>query len=241
VLWNNRAGELWHTFVVYLRRHLAEALSLSRSRLSKVLRVEYAKVAEYQSRGLVHFHAVIRLDSPSGSAEPPPASTDMDTLCEAITNAARAARVHVPGHSQAIRWGTQLDLRPINYEGDDGWTDAKVARYIAKYATKGAETAGTVDRPFHTIAHLNRIRSLTDHARHMIRTCWNLHETHPHLKLRELDANARLRRSLLDQEPPLLDHSRHDAHRPSPLPSGSSPRAGQTGPTPARPVDRPRR
>ncbi|MFJ6675216.1 replication initiator [Actinosynnema sp. NPDC091369] len=185
VLWNNRAGELWHTFAVYLRRHLAEALGVSRSRLSKVLRVEYAKVAEYQSRGLVHFHAVIRLDGPSGPAEPPPASTDMDMLCEAITSAARTARVHVPGHSHAIRWGTQLDLRPINYEGDDGWTDAKVARYIAKYATKGAETAGTVDRPFRTISHLDRIRSLTDHARHMIRTCWDLHETHPHLKLRE--------------------------------------------------------
>lgn len=47
-LWNNRAEELWHVFTVYLRRNLAEMLGVPRSKLSKVLRVEYAKVAEYQ-------------------------------------------------------------------------------------------------------------------------------------------------------------------------------------------------
>lgn len=187
VLWNSRAGELWHTFTVYLRRHLAEAVGVSRSRLSSVLRVEYAKVAEYQARGLVHFHAVIRLDGREGPAEPPPFGVDMDLLCTAITRAAQASGVHVPGHKQPIRWGKQLDLRPIETAGDNGWTDAKVARYIAKYATKGAEAAGTVDRPLRTIAHLDRMRSLTNHARRMIKTCWELGDTEhfAHLNLRE--------------------------------------------------------
>lgn len=72
VLWNNRAGELWHMFMVYLRRNLAAILGVSRSKLSKVLRVEYAKVAEYQARGVVHFHAIIRLDGPEGPGAHPP-------------------------------------------------------------------------------------------------------------------------------------------------------------------------
>ncbi|MFE3109230.1 replication initiator [Kitasatospora indigofera] len=37
-----------------------------------VLRFSFAKVAEYQKRGLVHFHAVIRPDGPDGSTQPPP-------------------------------------------------------------------------------------------------------------------------------------------------------------------------
>jgi hypothetical protein len=176
VLWNNRAGELWHVFAVYLRRQLAEVLGVPRSRLGKVARVEYAKVAEYQSRDLVHFHAVIRLDGPAGPVEPPPATVDLDVLCEAITAAARATGVQMPGEiSRALRWGKQLDLRPIRAtEASGAWTDERVARYIAKYATKGAEASGTVNRPLRNVRHLDRIQGLTSHARRMIETCWEL-------------------------------------------------------------------
>ena len=34
--------------------------------------MQYAKVAEYQARGLVHFHALIRLDGPDGPGSPAP-------------------------------------------------------------------------------------------------------------------------------------------------------------------------
>lgn len=173
VLWNNRAGELWHVFTVYLRRQLAEMLGVPRSKLAETLRVEYAKVAEYQSRGLVHFHTVIRLDGPAGPAEPPPAAADAEVLCTAITTAAKATSVPTAG--QIIRWGNQLDLRPIEPATTGGnWTDERVARYIAKYATKGAEAAGTVNRPLRNIRNLDRIRGLTPHARTMIETCWGL-------------------------------------------------------------------
>jgi hypothetical protein len=161
-LWNNRAGELWHMFTVYLRRNLAEILGFSRSKLSKVLRVEYAKVAEYQIRGVVHFHAVIRLDGPEGPSAHPPIGAHTDALCDAITAAARAARIVIPaahGEPQRVlRWGTQLDLRPVAMDAE--WTDQKVARYIAKYATKGAEAAGTVNRPLRSIKHLDRVKGL---------------------------------------------------------------------------------
>ncbi|GLZ42450.1 replication initiator [Actinokineospora sp. NBRC 105648] len=179
ILWNNHAGKLWHVFTVYLRRHLAELLGVPRSKLSSYLRVEYAKVAEYQSRGLVHFHAVIRLDGPGGPTDPPP--LDTEALTDAISAAARAARVSLP--DRTLRWGKQLDIRPIS--SGSGWSDQQVARYIAKYATKGAEAAGTINRPLKTIKHLHRVRSLTPHARRMIETCWSLADTHPDRHLRD--------------------------------------------------------
>jgi replication initiator protein RepSA len=176
VLWNNRAGELWHMFMVYLRRNLAEMLGVSRSKLPKVLRVEYAKVAEYQTRGVVHFHAVIRLDGPEGPDAHPPIGVDTDVLREAIIKAARTSRIVAPTAQgephRLLRWGTQLDLRPVAMDTD--WTDQKVARYIAKYATKGAEAAGTVNRPLRGIKHLNRVKGLSPQARNMIEECWRL-------------------------------------------------------------------
>ena len=188
-LWNNRAGDLWHIFSVYLRRGLAELLGISRSKLSKVLRVEYAKVAEYQVRGVVHFHAVIRLDGPQGPCTEPPSGIDTHMLCEAITEATRTARVIMPAmcseRERTLRWGTQLDLRPIVVDAE--WNDQKVARYIAKYATKGAEAVGTANRPLRSVKHLNRVKGLSLQARNMIEACWRLGELEEFawLKLRQ--------------------------------------------------------
>ena len=53
-------------------------------------------------------------------------------------------------------------------------TERAVAAYIAKYATKGAETAtGALDRPIRFLAELAQL-DITDHARRMIRTAWTL-------------------------------------------------------------------
>jgi hypothetical protein len=46
--------------------------------------VSFAKVAEYQKRGAVHFHAVIRLDGPDGGDTPPPAWATAELLTDAI-------------------------------------------------------------------------------------------------------------------------------------------------------------
>jgi Replication initiator protein, pSAM2 len=63
VLWNNVLSELWRrTVPVYLPRTLARLSAMTQTRLREQVRVSYAKVAEYQRRGLVHLHAVIRLD-----------------------------------------------------------------------------------------------------------------------------------------------------------------------------------
>ncbi|BFO22344.1 hypothetical protein SHKM778_87320 [Streptomyces sp. KM77-8] len=69
VLWNAHAGALWGRFTTYLRQQLASRAGIGRSALRDCLKVSYAKVAEYQRRGAVHFHAVIRLDGPDGAED----------------------------------------------------------------------------------------------------------------------------------------------------------------------------
>jgi hypothetical protein len=86
VLWQAHAGKLWARFTIALRRALAAALGIRGAEFREHARISYAKVAEYQRRGLVHFHAVIRIDPtdppthhrpgsscpPSGRPSPPP-------------------------------------------------------------------------------------------------------------------------------------------------------------------------
>ena len=68
VLFNACAPELWRRFTITLRRTLARQAGLSSKAFAAQVRLSYAKVAEYQRRGVVHFHAIIRLDGPTGPA-----------------------------------------------------------------------------------------------------------------------------------------------------------------------------
>jgi hypothetical protein len=70
LLWQAHAGALWARFTTTLRRALASALGVGARKFLQHARLSYAKVAEYQRRGLVHFHAVIRLDGPDGPSDP---------------------------------------------------------------------------------------------------------------------------------------------------------------------------
>ncbi|WP_406401125.1 replication initiation protein [Streptomyces sp. NBC_00879] len=180
VLWNAHAGMLWRRFSIYLRREIAKRAGLTQRDFPKAARVSFAKVAEYQKRGAVHFHAVIRIDGPDGSYCSPPAWATTELLTDAIQAAARSADVNGPvvdGRAHVFRFGRQLDVRPIrsaDFEGRAELTERAVAAYIAKYATKGAEAAtGTLDRPIKFLAELAHAR-ITDHARQMIRTAWLL-------------------------------------------------------------------
>jgi hypothetical protein len=150
VLWNAHAGELWRRFTQALPATFARLFGVSRAALRRRLRLSYAKVAEYQARGLVHFHAVIRLDGPDGPSDCPPDWATVPVLTAAIRETAAGVAVPVPEDAPAFvaRWGDQLDVEPIYVATSlEGLADQRVASYIAKYATKGAESAGTVDRP----------------------------------------------------------------------------------------------
>ncbi|WP_079174929.1 replication initiator [Streptomyces malaysiense] len=192
ILWNAHAGDLWRRFSIYLRREIAKRAGLTQRAFRDHARVAFAKVAEYQKRGAVHFHAVIRLDGPDGGDTPPPPWATADLLSDAIRAAATAARVDGPvvdGRAHTFAFGRQLDVRPIrsaDFDGGQELTERAVAAYIAKYATKGAETAiGTLDRPLKFAAELAQL-DISDHARRLIRTAWTLgaRKDLEHLRLR---------------------------------------------------------
>ncbi|WP_406173579.1 replication initiator [Streptomyces sp. NBC_00996] len=213
VLWNAHAPALWARFTIHLRREIAKAAGLTQRALRHHATLSYAKVAEYQKRGQVHFHAVIRLDGPTGPTSTPPAWATTQLLDHAVRAAATRTRVHHEGKPPkqpqpagdgpasppqdsdragrlVFRFGRQIDVRAIrstDFTGGGPVTDRHVAAYIAKYATKGAETTtGTLDHRLRLLAEL-ATHDITDHARRMIHTAWHLatRPQHAHLRLRQ--------------------------------------------------------
>ncbi|MEU2569034.1 replication initiator protein RepSA [Streptomyces althioticus] len=189
VLFNNHAGQLWQRFTTRLRRELAARAGLSRSQLADHCRVSYGKVAEFQKRGAVHFHAVVRLDGPDGPDTAPPSWATVQLLADAIRAAAAHpyTSVSVPAAedqpARTFRWGTQLDVRPVKAFGDGSeLTEQAVASYVAKYATKAAENTGTLDRRIGELAELDR-HQVPDHTRRLIEACKTLDPLYPDRRL----------------------------------------------------------
>jgi hypothetical protein len=150
VLFNALAGTLWSVTMTEIRRTAARLAGLTRAEFTDTARISFAKVAEYQTRGLVHFHAVIRLDGPHGPTTTPPTWASTELLEHAVRQGTHHATTNTPHSPQlparTLTWGRQLDIRPITSADTEldatGLTDTAVARYIAKYATKSAEDAG---------------------------------------------------------------------------------------------------
>ncbi|MFJ8947997.1 replication initiator [Streptomyces sp. NPDC102395] len=179
VLWHAFAGRLWHRFGLELRRETARRAGLSRTEFGEVARLSYTKVAEYQRRGLVHFHAVIRLDGPDGPDSVPPHWATVPLLVDSVRAVVGRVGLNAPGAGvigpRAVRFGAQVDVRPvISYRRDVGElpaSPASVAGYIAKYATKGAESAGAVDGRIHHARDMVML-PVRAHVLRMIATCW---------------------------------------------------------------------
>ena len=115
------------------------------------VRVAHGKAAEYQARGAVHFHALLRLDgyddADPGALLPPPPGITVADLDDAVRWAAGAISYRSPPHPAQpggwiITWGDQIDVRVITMTGTGTVTDLAVASYLAKYSTKGTEPAG---------------------------------------------------------------------------------------------------
>jgi hypothetical protein len=190
VLFNNHAGQLWQRFTNRLRREIAARAGLTQRELKEAARVSYGKVAEFQKRGAVHFHAVVRLDGPDGPEDPPPAWATVQLLTDAIRAAVDHAytTVTVPAvadqPARSLRWGEQLDIRPIRAFGaGTDITEQKVASYVAKYATKAAETTGTVDRRVGNREVLDLL-DVPEHPRRLIEACFDLDALYPDRRLR---------------------------------------------------------
>ncbi|MET7816292.1 replication initiator protein RepSA [Streptomyces sp. NPDC005395] len=182
VLWNNHAGDLWRRFTIYLRREIAARAGITQAALREECRVSFGKVAEFQKRGAVHFHAVVRLDGPDGPDTAPPGWATVALLDAAIRAAAARVAVPVPAAgdfpARDLHWGKQVDVQPIGALGHEELTEQAVASYVAKYATKAAETTGTVDRRIGELAELDRL-DLPAHTRRLIEACCLLDAAYP--------------------------------------------------------------
>src|SRR4029077_14298261 len=145
--WNAHAPELWRRTMISLRRRLDQLAKPAHIKLS------YAKVAEFQARGAIHFHALFRLDGydpadPTRLLPPPPHLTTA-ALDDAIRLAAAGAWfATVPHPAKAGGWdinrGGQLDRRPVSISPGGAITSGQVAGYLAKYVTKATEPVGLV-------------------------------------------------------------------------------------------------
>ncbi|TDU05625.1 hypothetical protein EDD99_4150 [Streptomyces sp. 846.5] len=177
VLWNAHAPALWKAFGDNLYHHLAKAAGIGRTAVRSLVRVSAAKVAEYQRRGAIHFHAVLRLDGPAGPTTTPPTWATAELLLDAVRTAAAAVALRLPDSAavgeRLLRFGTQLDAHPLAADGGDRMTDEQVAAYVAKYTTKSVETAGALDRRVTSAADI-RALNVSDHVRALIGTAWRL-------------------------------------------------------------------
>ena len=185
VLWNALAPELWRRTTIAVYRALGRLVGLQEGELRRLVRISYAKVAEFQRRGVIHFHAVIRLDAgtdcrcPACLARPPEGFTAA-VLEDALRLAVPAVRVPCPplddGPERYARWGEQLDVRNIT-RGDDKAAELsaeQVAGYIAKYATKATESFGSgLDRRLGA-DDLDYLNELPAHVAELVRACWEL-------------------------------------------------------------------
>jgi hypothetical protein len=185
VLWNALAPELWRRTTIAVQRALGRLVGLQEAELRRLVRISYAKVAEFQKRGAIHFHAVLRLDAATACRcpdclAPPPEPFTADLLEKALKEAVPAVRVPCPpvadGPERYARWGDQLDVHNIT-EGDDqaGELSAEqVAGYIAKYATKATESFGAgLDRRLGA-DDLDHLDKLPAHIGELVRTAWEL-------------------------------------------------------------------
>jgi hypothetical protein len=177
VLWHAHASKLWDRFVIDVRRRLATSAGLVQSHFARHARLSFARVAEYQKRAAVHIHAVVRLDGPDGPGDEPPAWGTAELLVGAVRASVRRVLVHTPYSPAvgelALRWGAQIDARPLRTNGD-GPDDDAVAAYVAKYVTKGASDTGAgLDHPITTREDIEAA-PVTEHVRTLMRACWRL-------------------------------------------------------------------
>ncbi|MEH1170097.1 replication initiator [Micromonospora sp. CPCC 205539] len=197
VVWNLFSGELWHRTKQAAERWLAKlarrrgiprvhvVTASGNTRTVAPVRLSHGKVAEFQARGAVHFHALVRLDGvhpdDPTAVIPPPAAFTVADLDDAIRAAVEQVAFTTPTHPDrpvgwSIGWGDPgkgLDIRPISLTGDGEVTDSMVAGYLAKYATKSTEVTGHRSVRLDADSIGDYADPDGDHTARLINACWH--------------------------------------------------------------------
>jgi hypothetical protein len=100
VIWNNTVGELWRCTTIYLRRHVARHAGLTQAEAERRVLPRTRGVGEYHKRGLIHVHALVRLDRAMpdyrrDELRPPDARFTVELLEQAVRSA--VSEVHAKG------------------------------------------------------------------------------------------------------------------------------------------------
>jgi hypothetical protein len=177
VLFNAVAGDLWRRFTTYLPRQLAALGGVTQREFREAVKVRFVKVAEYQARGVVHFHALIRLDANTDTYASPAPEWSTDRLETAVKSAVAKASALAPigktGRALLLTFGPQVDVRRVLDRQGDTLTRDAVANYIAKYATKTADAPGLPSSRLRSLDEIGALRCSAHHKR-MIETAWHL-------------------------------------------------------------------
>jgi hypothetical protein len=216
LLFNALGPEIWRRFTIYLPRQLARLAGVTQKRLRDEVSVRFVKVAEYQARGVVHYHAVIRLDADGNGYQPPPAQYTAGLLGQAVQRAASVVSCDTialvsqairralppelrdstlppvidPGLGRILRFGTQIDTRVIRSAGNLPGTGAALSpQAVANYIAKYAtKTISAPGLPRRPLPGPKAIDALTcgQHYKRLITTCWQFGK-HPDLAVLALN------------------------------------------------------
>ena len=183
VIWNAMAPALWRRTSIQLPRELARLVGMSQRAFGVEVKVRFAKVAEYQRRGAIHFHAIVRLDAapPADDPEavaPPPEALTVELLEEALQAARASARVSCPElavlgrEDTVIGWGSELDVRVLRGAAGEMSAEA-VAAYASKYAVKSSEGLGLPQQAIECRDEIG-VLEVPEHVRSLVLAAWEL-------------------------------------------------------------------
>ncbi len=168
VLWNAQASRLWNRTLEQIRRRLAAYLALGLDDNPPGFRLSYLKVAEFQRRGLVHFHVVLRLDGGGEAFSSPPSELTTEILSTIIADVVREFSITTP-HGE-IAWGRQFDVSDASALNRD---DLRIAGYLANYATKSTDGTKDFARSFRARSNITSLNG-SSHLRELALTAWDL-------------------------------------------------------------------
>jgi hypothetical protein len=175
VLFNASVSELWRRTTIYALRALGNLAGMSVRAVAKEVRLSYVKVVEFQRRGSVYLHALVRLDAAGDALAAPPKRFSGELLAAALELAARRVSAPLAASNDTkddrVRWGRELDVAVVT---DKNAGRRRAAAYLAKYSTKSTEDHGLLD---------HRLRAgvpdglrLPEHLRHLVESAWRLGE-----------------------------------------------------------------
>ncbi|MGC9156397.1 MAG: replication initiator [Ferrimicrobium sp.] len=152
VIFNAMSGKLWQRSTIYLRRNLAKIANVTVRELNEHVRISYVKVIEFQRRGVVHLHGILRLDELDESKKISLSGNDLLAAME-LTFSTVYLHYELDGGLYKLAWGEQRDIRLI-----DPQSVKKVTNYLAKYATKSATDTFGLDHKVRSIEEIHQAK-----------------------------------------------------------------------------------